>query len=204
MSHSIQPRHFASKTAQALIATGISAFMLSAAPAWSQTGAPASPPMSNGSRATSSVAEPSKLARADSKMLSDLAEGNRAEVQAGNLAIEKSQNADVKKFAQMMIDDHGKALAEVQQLAMAKNVKLPEGVGAVHKTKETALKALSGKTFDSQYAKRAGVGDHESTVKLLKKIQADAKDADLKALADKMLPTVEHHLEMAKQLAAMK
>ena len=64
------------------------------------------------------------------------------------------------------------------------------------KTKATALKALSGNLFDKEYAKRAGVGDHESTVKLLQKIQKDGKDSDLKALADKMLPTVEHHLDM--------
>ncbi|APW39116.1 hypothetical protein RD110_19440 [Rhodoferax koreense] len=181
--------------AASVIAT--TAMALSIAPAFAQT-SPAKPASS------AAAADASKLVRADRSMLVDLAEGNRAEVAAGQLALEKSQNADVKKFAQMMIDDHGKALTEVEALAQSKDTKLPDGVGAVHKTKEVALKALSGKTFDSQYAKRAGVGDHESTVKLLKKIQAEAKDADLKALADKMLPTVEHHLEMAKQLAAMK
>ena len=181
----------------ALLAAAISVLALSANTVWAQPATTTKP-------ATVAKADASKLVRADSSMLGDLAQGNRAEVEAGQMALEKSQNADVKKFAQMMIDDHTKALGEVESLAQSKNVKLPDGVGAVHKTKAVALKALSGNTFDSQYAKRAGVGDHESTVKLLKKIQADAKDADLKALADKMLPTVEHHLEMAKQLAAAK
>ncbi len=140
----------------------------------------------------------------DSGMLKDLAEGNRAEVQAGQLALEKSEDAQVKQFAQHMIDDHSKALAEVESLARQKNVTLPDGIGVGHKTKELALKALSGQSFNAQYIKRAGVGDHESTVKLLKKIQTEGKDADLKALADKMLPTVEHHLGMAKQLDSSK
>ena len=181
----------------ALLAAAISVLALSANTVWAQPATTTKP-------ATMAKADASKLVRADSSMLGDLAQGNRAEVEAGQMALEKSQNADVKKFAQMMVDDHTKALGEVESLAQSKNVKLPDGVGAVHKTKAVALKALSGNTFDSQYAKRAGVGDHESTVKLLKKIQADGKDADLKALADKMLPTVEHHLEMAKQLAAAK
>jgi putative membrane protein len=50
--------------------------------------------------------------------------------------------------------------------------------------------------------KQAGVGDHEATEKLLKKTQANAKDADLKALAGKMLPIVQGHLQHAQSLAA--
>jgi putative membrane protein len=175
----------------------LAALTLSIAPTvWAQgSTTPAAP-------ATTKAEDASKLDRSDRKMLEDLAQGNMAEVDAGKMALEKSQNAEVKKFAQQMVDDHTKALGEVQALATAKNVTLPDGAGAMAKTKATALKALSGNLFDKEYAKRAGVGDHESTVKLLQKMQKDGKDSDLKALAGKMLPTVEHHLEMAKALAA--
>lgn len=181
-----------------LALAAVAALTLSAAPAvWAQSGATPAP-------ATTKSEDDSKLDRSDRKMLQDLAQGNMAGVDAGKMALEKSQNAEVKKFAQQMVDDHGKALGEVQALAQAKNVTLPDGPGAMAKTKATALKALSGNLFDKEYAKRAGVGDHESTVKLLQKIQKDGKDSDLKALAGKMLPTVEHHLEMAKRLAPVK
>lgn len=175
----------------------LAALALSVAPTvWAQSStAPAAP-------ATSNTADDSKLDRSDRKMLQDLAQGNMAEVDAGKMALEKSQSAEVKKFAQQMVDDHTKALGEVQALATAKNVTLPDGAGAMAKTKATALKALSGTLFDKEYAKRAGVGDHESTVKLLQKMQKDGKDSDLKALAGKMLPTVEQHLEMARSLAS--
>jgi putative membrane protein len=174
----------------------LAALVLSVAPAvWAQTSPTPAPSITKSE-------DDSKLDRSDRKMLQDLAQGNMAEVDAGKMALEKSQNAEVKKFAQQMIDDHGSALAGVQALARAKNVTLPDGAGAMAKTKVTALKALSGNLFDREYAKRSGVGDHESTVKLLQKIQKDGKDSDLKALADKMLPAVEHHLEMARELAA--
>lgn len=183
-----------------LALAAVAALTLSAAPAvWAQSGATPAP-----APATTKSEDDSKLDRSDRKMLQDLAQGNMAEVDAGKMALEKSQNAEVKRFAQQMVDDHGKALGEIQALATAKNVMLPDGPGAMAKTKATALKALSGNLFDKEYAKRAGVGDHESTVKLLQKIQKDGKDSDLKALAGKMLPTVEHHLEMAKQLASAK
>ena len=172
----------------------LAALALAVAPAvWAQTSPTPAP--------AAKAEDASKLDRSDRKMLEELAQGNMAEVDAGKMALEKSQNAEVKKFAQQMVDDHTKALGEVQALATAKNVTLPDGAGAMAKTKATALKALSGNLFDKEYAKRAGVGDHESTVKLLQKIQKNAKDSDLKALAGKMLPTVEHHLDMAKSLA---
>ena len=172
------------------------ALTLSAAPTvWAQSSTTPAP-------AATKAETASKLERGDRKMLEDLAQGNMAEVDAGKMALEKSQNAEVKKFAQQMVDDHGSALADVQALARAKNATLPDGAGPMAKTKATALKALSGNLFDKEYAKRAGVGDHESNLKLLQKIQKDGKDADLKALAAKMQPAVEHHLEMAKQLAA--
>ncbi|MEO7886706.1 MAG: DUF4142 domain-containing protein [Polaromonas sp.] len=181
----------------ALAGLAISALAFTAVPAAAQTSTTATP-------GTSTAADAGKLARADKGMLDDLAQANIAEIEAGKMALEKSQSAEVKKFAQQMVDDHGSALAEVQALARAKGATLPDGPGMMAKTKATALKALSGTLFDKEYAKHAGVGDHESTIKLLNKIQKDAKDADLKALAGKMLPKVEAHLQMAKAIAPTK
>lgn len=184
----------------------VAALTIASAAALALPGAPAfaQDTSTKPSTATAPAADASKLVRADSKMLVDVVEANRAEIAAGKLALEKSQNADIRKFAQQMIDDHGKALAEAEALAVSKNVRLPDGVGAKHKAKETTLKPLSGELFDRQYAKHAGVGDHESTLKLLKAIGKDAKDPDLKAMAAKMQPTVEHHLMMAGELAKKK
>jgi hypothetical protein len=98
----------------------------------------------------------------------------------------------------MMVDDHSKGLADVKTLASAKGTELPDGPDVKHKATALEFKALKGDTFDSRYVKQAGVGDHEATEKLLKKTQAEAKDADLKALAGKMLPIVQGHLQHAR------
>lgn len=139
------------------------------------------------------------VSRDDSKMMSDLAHANIAEIETGKLALEKTQNAQVKKFAQQMIDDHTSALKELQTLAQAKGVTLPDGTDLKHKTMATALRVMSGNSFDSQYLKRAGVGDHQATIELLEKAQKNATDPDLKAMASKMLPTVREHLKMAQE-----
>jgi putative membrane protein len=141
------------------------------------------------------------ISSADAKMLSDLAEANIAEIQTGKLALEKGKSEQAKSFAQKMIDDHTAALQQLQTLAQSKGVKLPEDTDLQHKAIATALKPLSGDTFDSQYVKRVGVGDHERTVKLLQKVQQNAQDPELKAMAGKMLPTVQQHLQMAQKLS---
>jgi putative membrane protein len=180
----------------AFVAVAVGVLLIAAPAVQAQTATTAGP--------TAKANDASKLDMSDRGMIDNLAQANYAEIETGKLALEKSQNADIKKFAQNMVDDHGKALDEVKALAQAKNVKLPEGPGPVDKTKALAMKALSGNTFDREYVRFAGVGAHESTVKLLQKIQKDGKDPDFKALATKLLPTVEHHLGMAKMLAAAK
>ena len=152
---------------------------------------------------SASAALAQKLAKGDESLIKDIAQANMAEVETGKLALDKSSNADVKKFAQMMVDDHSKALTDVQTLASSKGVTLPDGPDVKHKAVMVEFKALKGDTFDKRYVKQAGVGDHEATEKLLKKTRANAKDADLKGLADKMLPVVEGHLAQARSMANM-
>src|SRR5690349_3000552 len=116
----------------ALAGVAVSALALAALPATAQTSS------TTGAGTSSTATDAGKLARADKGMLDDLAQANIAEVEAGKMALEKSQNAEIKKFAQHMVDDHTSALAEVQALARAKNVTLPDGPGAMAKTKATA------------------------------------------------------------------
>lgn len=141
-----------------------------------------------------------ELSKDDANRLVAIAQANIAEVEAGKLALEKSSNADVKAFAQQMIDDHTKGLEETKKVAAAKNVTLPNEPDAAHKKMAEQLKALSGSRFDAEYVSKAGVQDHTKVHAALKKDMANAKDADVKALATKLEPTVAHHLAMAKKL----
>jgi putative membrane protein len=136
--------------------------------------------------------------------MEDIAHANLAEVETGKLALEKSKNEQVRQFAQRMIDDHTTALKELQTLAQSRGVTLPTETDVQHKTIATALKALSGDTFDHQYMERVGIGDHERTHDLLQKAVKNARDADLKAYAQKTLKTVDQHLSMAKKMETKK
>ena len=142
------------------------------------------------------------MSKADSKAIMDMAMVNMAEVEMGKLAQSKSQNPEVKTFAQQMIDDHTKGLAEVQTVAQAKGITLPTELDAKHKAMSAKLAKLEGEKFDREYMKVGGMASHKEALALLNKNEKSAKDADVKGLATKMKPTVEQHLKAAQQMPA--
>jgi putative membrane protein len=153
---------------------------------------------------TSAASAAAKLSKADQRIVMDMARANMAEIEAGKLALSKSQNDEVKKFAQQMIDDHGTALTEVQALAQARNVTLPTELDKKHKAMAAKLEKMSDTGFDRAYMAQAGVSDHKQVLSMLKKYRVSAKDPEVKGLAEKMLPVVEQHLKSAQQMSTAK
>ena len=135
----------------------------------------------------------------DSKFMMTLATGGMNEIGLSNTALSKSTNDNVKQFAQKMVDDHTQAGNDLKSLASSKNVTLPMDMDAKHKSENAKLSSLSGSAFDMEYMKTM-VKDHEMTVALLQKESTGGKDPDAKALAAKLLPIVQGHLDMAKSM----
>lgn len=185
-----------------LMAVSIAAAMFGAVGAQAQTGQSTQAGQQSGSSATSATASGNaKLTSADRKAITDMGMSNMAEVEMGKLAQSKSQNAEVKAFATKMVDDHGKALTEVQTLAQSKGVTLPTELDAKHKAMSAKLEKMSGDAFDKAYVKQGGVGAHKETLTKLQAASKGAKDPEVKGQVDKMIPVVQEHLKHAEQLA---
>lgn len=168
--------------------------------AWAQA------PVSSADRSASEVAgvkvSSSKVSRADAAFLKQAAQNGHAEVEGSKLALSKGTHPQVKAFAQMMVDDHTKAGNALNALAASKGVDVPGDPSLAQKAKLKILSARDGAGFDHHYAESIGVAAHEDTIKLFKKAAAEADDADIKAFATKTLPTLEHHLQSARELEA--
>ena len=179
------------------------AFMLSTLTAYSQNQTYTSPgKTSSGASSASSGATSAgagNINRADEKLMAEIAQANLAEISTAKLAQQKSQNDQVKSFAQKMVDDHTKALDELKQLAQAKGVILPTEPGRQQKAIEKRLSSLSGDKFDKQYLEQAGDRSHKDTHQLLKRASNKAQDTDLKNYASKTLSVVESHQQMAEE-----
>ncbi len=161
-----------------------------AGPAWSQ-GTASTP---------AGAARQERSAEQEREMMEELAHAQLASVETGRLALEKTKNAQVRSFAQQMIEDHQKAYEELQQLGRSKPVTVPKDTSFQHKAIATALRLLSGDFFDRQYIRQVGINDHRRAVDLLMKMQQISTDSELKAYAARQLPIVERHLAMAREL----
>jgi putative membrane protein len=127
--------------------------------------------------------------------------GGMAEVEMGKLAVDKASSADVKKFGAQMVSDHAKANEQLEGIATGKSLKVPTALDAEHKAKPEMLSKKTGAEFDKAYV-QAQVSGHERMQQLWDHEANDGKDADLKTFAEKTLPTVVKHYQMAKQLEA--
>ena len=134
-----------------------------------------------------------------SGFMTEAAQGGMAEVELGRLAQKQAQNAEVKSFAQKMIQDHSNANTELKQLAAKKSVTLPTDVGAMHKATMDKLSKLSGAEFDKAYIE-GQVTDHLRSVALFQNQADNGPDAESKLLAAKNLPNLKMHLEMAQKI----
>ncbi len=139
-------------------------------------------------------------ARSDADFMKQAAQNGAAEIEASQLALQKARNPEVKAFAEKMVADHTKTSEELKQLAASKNVKLPEGPSMKQKAELKMVSAGDDAKFDERYAKAFGVKAHQETIKLFQEAAAKATDADVKAFAQKTLPALNHHLEMARAL----
>jgi putative membrane protein len=137
----------------------------------------------------------------DMSFYKSLAEGGIAEVRDGQLAQQKGADPKIKDFGAMMVKDHAAANQELLALAQSKGIKLPKGPGTGADTTQAKLEALSGESFDKSYVK-GQVKAHRDTVALLQKEIDTGQDAQAKAFAQKVLPTVQSHLTAIEGIAA--
>lgn len=153
----------------------------------------------SGSQAQQSKSE--KLAKQDREAIRTLAEVNMAEVKAGEMAKDKAESEKVKKFAEHMVEDHGKALERVKDVADAKDVEVPDEPSRKHQAAAKKLEKLDGAEFDRQYMAQM-VKDHEEALKQARRAAKEAKDPEVKAAAEQQAKSIQQHLDQAKSLHA--
>lgn len=136
----------------------------------------------------------------DSEYLVAAAETDLAEIEIGKLAIAKGTDPEVKKFGQMLIDDHTKAAAAMKPVAEKRNISLPTSITEKGKEHYDDLNdEKAGKDFDSKFADMMVKG-HEDAISKMEKASEKANDPEIRAWAGNMVPTLKGHLEHAKML----
>lgn len=133
----------------------------------------------------------------DTDFAVEAADGGMFEVQMGTLAQSNASSPEVKKFGQMMVDDHSKANDELKALASQKNISIPASLGEKHQKKYDDFAKKKGAEFDKDYMELM-VDDHQNDIDHFEKEANNGNDPDIKNWASSKLETLRHHLDMAK------
>jgi putative membrane protein len=139
-------------------------------------------------------------AKDSAKFAAKAAQGGLTEVQLGQLALKNGADPAVKEFGQRMVVDHSRANSELKTIAAQKNLQLPAEVSSEQKSMIDKLAKLSGADFDKEYMSDM-VKDHEEDVADFKTQSQDGDTPEIKAFAGKTLPTLQSHLDMAREAA---
>jgi putative membrane protein len=161
------------------------------AAAYAQTSPPSASPAAPAAKET--------LNQEDKTFVKEAAIGGMAEVELSKLA-QKSENADVKKFADRMVQDHTAANQQLTTIATSLGVDVPKTLDQQHEQMRQKLATLHGKAFDEQYMQLM-VEDHNKAVMLFQHEERSGSSAQLKQFAQKTLPTLQEHQKLAQELS---
>ena len=145
--------------------------------------------------------KPPALASADRAFIQTAAKGGMAEIALGELAGTHAKTDEVKKFGKRMVADHGKANQGLTQLARDKAIEPPKEMDRTQKSGHDRLAKLTGEAFDRAYVEEM-VKDHRHDAKEFERASGRAKDQDLKAWIDKILPMLRDHLREIENISA--
>lgn len=129
----------------------------------------------------------------------EAASGGMMEVQLGNIAQKNSNNKSVQDYGKMLVDDHTSANNNLKDIASKKNINLPTTVTSDQQDKIDKLSKETGSQFDKDFISMA-VDDHQNDIDKFKQAEENIQDPDLKDFIAKTLPTLQKHLDKAKEI----
>lgn len=127
---------------------------------------------------------------------------DRYEIRAAKIALERSRNPDIDRFANRMIHDHSQSTKMLKDtVAQTGKLYLPDRLDAEYRGMIGELRRVSPRQFAQTYMQQQ-VEAHESAVALFTAYKHQGDNLRLRHFAMTVLPVIRHHLDMARGLAA--
>jgi putative membrane protein len=121
-------------------------------------------------------------------------DSGRKEINAAREALPQLQSPDLKRMADMLVTDHGKANARLAKIAEAKSWPVPAPPRHEPPPAGTAVP-----DFDAQWTADM-IAAHERSVALYSAQAQGGEDPELRQYARETLPTIQHHLAELRRL----
>lgn len=145
-------------------------------------------------------ATPGQVSQNTQEFVKKAAIGDMYEIQSSKMVIDRAQGGEFKAFAQKIVDDHTKSSNELKGIVQKmQGVEVPSQLDAKHKQMIDQLQAASGARLERQY-KDQQISAHNEAISLFESYSKDGDNAELKSFAQKTLPALKQHLQMAQNL----
>ncbi len=122
-------------------------------------------------------------------------------IRLGRMAQMDAASPQVKRFALTIEQEHTADLKKLTAIANKTGGVAPNTLDDVHMNTAKRLNKLKGQSFDHAFLK-AIVNQHENALVSFKREADHGFNQDLQAYAKAMLPKLEQHLKIAKQLSS--
>ena len=146
------------------------------------------------------LAQSTKLSNSDKKFMNVAAEGDMTEAHLGQVAQAQASQAELKDFGRMLAQDYTNAYNELTELANKTGETIPKGIDVRRNKALAHLIRLRGNSFNLRFLRRE-IRDHQTALASFRREAEHGQDADVKAYASKMIPTLEEQLHKAEALA---
>jgi putative membrane protein len=140
----------------------------------------------------------------DADFVRGLDAANTSELDLAKYVVNRTKDPTVHAFAQHMIDDHSTAAVALEAATRGTNLRPVPREGDTNGMGRRALDRLQGETgtdLDNDYM-RIQVPQHRRALGLLQWEADNGQNMGLKALAVKLIPTVQQHLQLAQNYLA--
>ncbi len=141
-----------------------------------------------------------EMAMTDQQFVDFAAQTDMTEANLGQLASSQASAQGVKDYAQMLVTDHTNDYKQLGMVAQKANLVEPKGLDAAHDKMVAPFQKMNGAAFDHHYIQEMIAG-HTKAIAVYKKEAANAQSPDLQTYANETLPTLQKHLDAAKDLA---
>jgi putative membrane protein len=130
--------------------------------------------------------------------IKEAVEGNLAEVRLGELALQRAEDPEVRKFGETLRQDHSAALKRATNIAKSLKVEAPTEPSGEANRHYDGLAQLSGSQFDAAFVSHMIVA-HEAEIAKYSRNASSDNDAVAAFVAD-ALPKMRAHLAAAQAL----
>ncbi|MFZ5729586.1 DUF4142 domain-containing protein, partial [Phenylobacterium sp.] len=129
------------------------------------------------------------------------AESDMFEIQSSQMAVERAQNAEVKEFAQMMIEAHNQSTADLKAAVQASGQAITPPTQPSEEVADELndLREVAAGEFDEAYIDEQ-VEAHQEALNLMQRYAGDGDVPELQAFAAATAPLIQQHLDRARAL----